>query len=165
MGTLVNCAGIALKQKPICCVSELEFDGIMQVNVKSVFNFSKAVLPDMLDLGGGAIVNVSSIWGLDGGSCEIAYSATKGAITAFTKSLAKEVAPSNIRVNEVAPGFINTDMNAHLTEEEKRAFCDSVALNRVGEPQEVAKVILFLASESASYITAQTIRVDGGMLP
>lgn len=162
--TLINCAGVCLKQATISQVDEKDFDNLISVNVKGVFNATKVFLGDMLSLGYGSIVNVSSIWGLDGGSCEVCYSASKGAVTAITKSLAKELAPSNIRVNEVAPGFIDTDMNAHISSEDRRDFCETVLLSRIGKPEEVAKAITFLAGDDASYITGQTLRVDGGML-
>ena len=114
----------------------------------------------MVSAGGGAIVNVSSIWGQVGGSCEAVYSMTKAGVIGFTKALAKELAPSNITVNAVAPGFINTDMNAGLTEEARAAFLEEVPLGRAGTPEEVAAAVLFLAK--AGYCTGQILGVNGG---
>ncbi len=161
---LVNCAGYAPMQKVFTTVSDEELLKTLNVNLIGLAKVTKLVIGDMLNLGGGAIVNVSSIWGLDGGSCEVAYSMSKGGVTAFTKALAKELGLSNIRVNEVAPGFIDTKMNDHLSEADKNAFCEGVALNRIGQPKEVANVIYFLATDQSKYITGQTIRVDGGKL-
>lgn len=160
---LINCAGIALKQNVLGSFSEEDFERVFDVNVKGTVNAVNAVLPDMLSLGFGTIVNVSSVWGLDGGSCEALYSASKGAVTALTKSLAKELAPSKIRVNEVAPGFIDTEMNAHISDEDKRTFCENVLLSRAGTAEEVANAVFFLASKESSYVTGQTLRVDGGL--
>lgn len=161
--TLINCAGVAPKQSTFDRTTSADYDKVFAVNVKGTMCVTKSVMPDMIKLKRGAIVNVSSIWGLDGASCEALYSATKGAITAFTKSLAKELAPCNVRVNEVAPGFIDTDMNAHITAEERAEFVKSVLLERVGDAKEVASAILFLATDGSSYITGQTLRVDGGI--
>ena len=121
------------------------------------------VASNMIASGGGSIINVSSVWGQIGASCEVIYSMTKAGIIGFTKALAKELAPSNIRVNAVAPGFIKTDMNAHLSESEVNAFVQEVPMERVGTTFEVAKAVLFLASEDASYITGQVIGINGGM--
>lgn len=162
--TLINCAGVSLKQATISQVSVEEYKNVFAVNVDGTFNSVKVFLTDMLALGVGVIVNVSSIWGLDGGSCEVCYSASKGAVTSMTKSLAKELSLSNIRVNEVVPGLIDTDMNAHLSIQEKQDFCQNVLLQRVGKAEEVAKAIYFLASENSSYITGQSLRVDGGLI-
>ncbi len=111
-----------------------------------------------------SIINISSIWGTVGASCEVLYSASKGGINAFTKALAKEVAPFGIRVNAVAPGVINTKMNEWLNEEEKESLIGEIPLNRFGETSEIGKVVAFLCSESSSYLTGQIITVDGGML-
>jgi len=111
----------------------------------------------------GNIINISSMWGNLGASCEVLYSSSKGAINSFTKSLAKEVAPSNIRVNAVAPGVINTDMNAWLSKEEREELISEIPLGRLGNGEEVAKVVVFLASEDSSYVTGQIINVDGGL--
>ena len=109
-------------------------------------------------------MNLSSVWGVCGGSCEAIYSAAKAAVIGFTKALARELAPSGIRVNAVAPGMIDTDMNAHLSKEDAAAFCDEVPLGRVGKPCEIAELIYFLASDGAAYITGQTVSADGGIV-
>ena len=111
-----------------------------------------------------SIINISSIWGNVGASCEVLYSASKGGINLFTKALAKEVASLGIRVNAVAPGVINTKMNSWLKDEEKKDLEDEIPLNRFGETSEISKVVAFLCSDDSSYLTGQIITVDGGML-
>ena len=111
----------------------------------------------------GRILLVSSMWGQTGGSCEVAYSASKGAVIAFTKALAKEVGPSNIRVNCVAPGVIDTDMNAHLSEEDMQALAEETPLGRIGTPYEVARCVRYLCSDGAEFITGQVIAPNGGI--
>lgn len=161
---LVNNAGIALKQKVLQDVTEEEFDSLVAVNLKSVFNCSKAIIPHMVEKKRGNIINISSMWGIVGGSCEVVYSMTKAGIIGFTKSLANELAPSFIRVNCVAPGFIDTDMNAHLSKSDIENFIEGVPLARVGKPEDIANAVLFLASEKASYMTGQIINVNGGII-
>ena len=114
----------------------------------------------MIGNGGGSIINVASIWGEVGASCETAYSASKGAVIAFTKALAKELAPSKVRVNCVSPGVIDTQMNSHLTEEETRELIESIPLGRIGYPEDVAKACLYLAE--ADYVTGEILSVGGG---
>ncbi|MBE5764340.1 MAG: glucose 1-dehydrogenase [Clostridiales bacterium] len=160
---LVNNAGIALPQKVLQEVTEEEFDNIVAVNLKSTFNCSKLVIDLMISNGGGSIINISSIWGQVGASCEAVYSMTKAGVIGFTKSMAQELALSNIRVNAVAPGFIKTDMNAHLSNEDIDDFLQCVPLNRIGSTEEVAQAVLFLASDQASYITGHVLNVNGGM--
>lgn len=160
---LVNNAGIALKQSVLQDVGEHDFDRTVAVNLKGVFNCSKLVLDNMISNGSGVIINLSSIWGEVGASCEVVYSMTKAGIIGFTKALAKEVAPSNIRVNAVAPGFIKTDMNAHISDLDVADFLQDVPIGRIGGVEEVANAVLFLASEKASYITGQVLNVNGGM--
>ena len=138
-----------------------EWGRVMRVNAGGVFLCCKHAVRKMLHVGeGGAIVNVSSIWGETGGSCESAYSASKGAVISFTKALAKELAPSHITVNCVAPGVIDTAMNARFTSEELRAMAEDIPVGRLGDPAEVARAILFLGSEP--YITGQILGVNGG---
>lgn len=138
-----------------------EWERVMRVNAGGVFLCCKHAVRKMLSVGeGGAIVNVSSIWGETGGSCESAYSASKGAVIAFTKALAKELAPSHITVNCVTPGVINTAMNARFTSEELNAMAEDIPVGRFGDPAEVARAILFLGSEP--YITGQILGVNGG---
>lgn len=154
---LVNCAGIALKQKVISDVTEDEFDRLYSVNVKGAFLCSKAVIPDMLESGFGDIVNVSSIWGIDGASCEVPYSATKGALNAFTLALADELSLSSVKVNAVAPGFVDTPMNAHLSEEDKAAFIAENGLSSLTSAEQVAKTVLSLIDGKD---TGKIIRVE-----
>ena len=112
----------------------------------------------------GSIVTISSMWGVTGGSCEVAYSAAKAGVIGLTRSLAKELGPSHIRVNCVAPGVIATEMNAHLSSEDLEALSEETPLGRIGTPEEVGRAVYFLASEEASFITGQTLCVDGGMV-
>ena len=158
----MNNAGVAPLQKVVQDVDENEFDRTLNVNLKGAFNCTKRAVDGMIAKGFGRIVNVSSIWGVVGGSCEAVYSMTKAGIIGFTKALAKELAPSGITVNAVAPGFIDTSMNAHLSEADVMAFEREIPLGRIGKPEEVASAVLFLASRSASYITGQVLGIDGG---
>ena len=160
---LVNCAGIA-HVGLFTDMTEAEWDHLFAVNVRSAFSVTKAVLPGMISRQGGAVVNVSSMWGEVGASCEVAYSATKAALIGLTKALAKEVGPSGIRVNCVTPGVIDTDMNAQLTEDDRAALADETPLGRIGNADEVAKTILFLCGEGASFMTGQILGVSGGMV-
>ncbi|MBQ8555932.1 MAG: 3-oxoacyl-ACP reductase FabG [Clostridia bacterium] len=160
---LVNCAGIA-HIGLLTDMTEEEWDHLFAVNVRSVFSVTKAVLPGMISERRGAIVNVSSMWGEVGASCEAAYSATKAAIIGLTKALAKEVGPSGVRVNCVTPGVIDTDMNAQLTDEDRAALSDETPLGRIGTAREVAQTILFLCSDGADFITGQTVGISGGMV-
>ncbi len=161
---LVNNASIALKQQPFFDISDSDLKNVFDVNVFGTYNVTKKVVLDMLKNKKGAIVNVSSIWGVDGGSCECAYSMTKGALISFTKSLYKELASANIRVNCVAPGIIDTDMNAHLSKEDIDEFLSGYSEPRLGKPEDVAKAIYFLATSDSEYINGEVIKVDGGKL-
>ena len=160
---LVNNAGIS-EIKPFADITEEDWDKIFQVNVKSAFLMSKQALSDMLFSKKGKIINISSIWGQTGGSCEVHYSASKAAQIGFTKALAKELGLSGIQVNCVEPGVIKTDMNAHLTGEDLQALTEEIPLNRIGTPEDIAKIVFFLASDNANYITGQVFGVNGGML-
>ena len=163
VSVLVNCAGIS-QQKLFTDITEKEFDRMMSVNVGGVFNCCQAALPFMIKNKRGKIINISSMWGISGASCEVHDSASKAAVIGLTKALAREVAPSNIQVNCVAPGVIDTKMNACFSEEELRALKEEVPLGRFGKPEEVASLIAFLASEKADYITAQVIGIDGAFI-
>ena len=158
---LVNNAGIS-HVGLISQISPAEWDRLFAVNVKSIYNTVRAVLPGMLAAQRGSIVNLSSMWGQVGASCEAAYSATKGAVDALTKALAKELGPSGIRVNAVSPGLIDTEMNAHLSAEELAALTGEIPLGRIGKPDQVARAVEFLAF--ADYITGQILPVNGGMV-
>ena len=158
---LVNNAGIA-KQQMLCDVTEADWTAMFDVTCAGMYRTSRAVLPDMVHRKSGAIINLSSIWGVVGASCEVPYSAAKGAVVSFTLALAKELGPSGIRVNCVAPGVIDTDMMAAFSEADRAALAGETPLARLGRPEEVAAAILFLASDSASFITGQTLGVDGG---
>lgn len=156
---LVNNAGIA-KSGLLIDFSLEDWKKLFDVNVNGTFNVTKAVLADMMSRGDGAVVNVSSVWGVKGASMEVAYSSTKAAIIGFTKALAKEVAPSNVRVNAVAPGAIDTDMMSVYSSEEIGELCrESIPLARLGKPEEVASAVLFLAENE--YISGQILGVDG----
>ena len=160
---LINCAGVA-HVGLFTDMTEAEWDRLFAVNVRSAFSVTKAVLPGMISRHAGTIVNVSSMWGEVGASCEVAYSATKAALIGMTKALAKEVGPSGVRVNCVTPGVIDTDMNAQLTEEDRASLEDETPLMRIGQAEEVAKVALFLCGDGASFITGQVLGVNGGIV-
>ena len=156
---LVNNAGVA-KSGLLIDFSSEDWKKLFDVNVNGTFNVTKTVLPDMMSRGDGAIVNVSSVWGVKGASMEVAYSSAKSAIIGFTKALAKEVALSGVRVNAVAPGAIDTDMMRVYSKAEIEDLCqNSIPLGRLGKPEEVASAILFLAENM--YITGQILGVDG----
>lgn len=156
---LVNDAGIA-KSGLLIDFSLDEWKQLFDVNVNGTFNVTKAVIADMMSRGDGAVVNVSSVWGVKGASMEVAYSSTKAAIVGFTKALAKEVAPSGVTVNAVAPGAIDTDMMQVYSAAEIEDLCrDSIPLGRLGTPAEVASAVLFLSENR--YISGQILGVDG----
>ena len=160
---LVNNAGVALPEQLLTDCSAEQIDRILAVNCKGAMLCSKAVIPDMVSRKKGSIVNISSYLGLTGCSCEAPYSASKAALTGLTKSLAKELAPSGIRVNAVAPGFVDTEMNREFTEEERRAIRADIPLERFGGAEDVANAVFFLALEkTAGFITGQILSVDGG---
>lgn len=158
---LVNNAGISFVSM-LCDTSVDDWDRVMDINLKGAFLCSKCAIDNMVHNKWGRIINVSSVWGNEGASCEVAYSASKAGLVGFTKALARELAPSGITVNAVSPGLIDTKMNSHLSEDDIKELCDEIPVGRMGNPEEVANAVLFLASEGASYITAQNITVDGG---
>ena len=161
---LVCNAGIALPQDVITHVSDLNWRRVFAVNVDGVFYTVRAALPHFIRRQKGAIVTIGSMWGQVGGSCEVAYSAAKGAVIAFTKALAKEVGPSGIRVNCVSPGVIDTEMNGHLSRSDLQALAEDIPLGRVGIPYEVARCVRYLCSDGSEYITGQVIAPNGGIV-
>ncbi len=160
---LVNNAGIS-QQKLFTDTTEEDWDSLFDHNVKGCYYCSQAVLGDMIANQRGKIINISSIWGICGASCEAAYSASKAAVIGLTKALAKELGPSNIQVNCVAPGVIDTEMNRSLDEQTLHALCDQTPLCRLGSPEDIASAILFLADEKANFITGQVFSPNGGFL-
>lgn len=160
---LVSNAGVA-GQMQIQDVAESDFDRYFAVNVKGAYNAIQAVLPDMLHAHAGAIVTVSSMWGLRGASCEAVYSATKAALIGLTRSVALELAPSGIRANCVAPGVVNTDMVQVLGQETLADLAQMTPLGRLGTPEDIAAAIAFLASDAAGFITGQVLTADGGFV-
>ena len=160
---LVNNAGIA-KQEQFQDIAPETWKRLFDVNLGGCFNTVKAVLPGMLHEHSGCIINMSSIWGSHGGSCEVAYSASKHAVIGLSRSLAMELAPSGIRVNCVAPGVIDTDMVKVLGDETLGMLAEDTPLGRLGTPEDIAALVAFLASEEAGFITGQVITSDGGFI-
>ncbi|HHX60405.1 MAG TPA: SDR family oxidoreductase [Epulopiscium sp.] len=137
---------------------------ILNTNLSSIYNCCHLAVPSMIKKQSGCIINISSIWGNVGASCEVAYSATKGGINSFSKSLGKELGPCNIKVNAIACGFIDTGMNSYLSQAEQDDFINEIPLCRAGKSEEVADLCVYLASDHSSYLTAQVITLDGGVL-
>ena len=160
---LVNNAGIA-QQKLFSDITDEDWNNMISTNLTGCFNCCRAVIPTFVSQKSGNIINISSMWGLIGASCEAHYSATKAGIINLTKSLAKELGPSNIRVNCIAPGVIKTDMLNSFSDEDLKALADETPLMRLGNPVDVANAVVFLASDKASFITGQTLSVDGGFI-
>ncbi|MBR3934466.1 MAG: 3-oxoacyl-ACP reductase FabG [Clostridia bacterium] len=160
---LINNAGIS-NEKMLCDVTEDEWNRIFDVNVKGLFSTVKAAMPYMVRQKKGKIINISSIWGMVGASCEVAYSTTKAAVMGFTKALAKELGPSGICVNCVAPGVIDTDMNKVFDEEVMDALKEETPLGKIGTPEDVAKTVEFLAEDGSDFITGQVISPNGGIV-
>lgn len=158
---LINNAGIS-QIKPFADIEEDDWDNMINNNLKTVYLVTKSVINNMINQKNGSIVNISSIWGLTGASCEVHYSAAKAAIIGMTKALAKEMALSNININAIAPGLIKTDMNSELKKEELEEIEEDIPLKRMGTPEEIAKVVKWLSE--TKYITGQVIRIDGGWL-
>lgn len=156
------CNAGAAQQKLFQDITDADWDFIFDSNLKSAFYAIQAVLPDFFVVHRGAVVTVSSVWGVTGASCESHYAASKAALIGLTKSLAQELGPSGIRVNCVAPGVINTDMNRVHSAETLRTLAEETPLCRIGTPEETAKAIRFLASEEASFVTGQALGVTGG---
>lgn len=159
---LVNNAGIT-KDKALFLMIEEDWKDVIDTNLGGVFNMSRAVITGMLKLKSGCIINMSSVSGITGLPRQVNYSASKAGIIGFSKALAKEVAGYNIRVNVVCPGFIKTDMVGALKEDMKKGIIDVIPVKRMGDPEEVAGLCVFLASDKASYITGEIIKIDGGL--
>ena len=160
---LVNNAGIT-KDGLIMRMKKEDFEAVIDINLVGTFNVTRNVIPYMIKQKSGRIINVSSVVGVAGNAGQTNYSASKAGVIGFTKSLAKEVASRNILVNAIAPGFIDTDMTKVLSDNVKEGINAQIPLKRMGAPNEVAKVVKFLASEDSSYITGQVINIDGGMV-
>jgi 3-oxoacyl-[acyl-carrier protein] reductase len=159
---LINNAGIN-RDNLLLRMKEEDFDDVINANLKSVFNFTKAVIKPMIKQRSGKIINISSVVGVIGNPGQANYSASKAGIIGFSKSTAKELSSRNVTVNVVAPGFIQTDMTDELNESQKEELLKNIPLARIGKPEEVAKVVSFLCSDAANYITGQVIAVDGGL--
>ena len=160
---LINNAGITSDQL-FLRMKDDEWDDVISTNLTGVFNLTKIFIKNMIKNKGGRIINISSISGLMGNPGQVNYSSSKAALNGFTKSLAKEVGSRNITVNNVAPGFIDTDMTSYLDDDAKEEIINTIPLQRLGYVDDVSKLVYFLASDEASYITGQTISVDGGLL-
>lgn len=160
---LVNNAGIS-SVGLFMDMREAEWNEMIDINFKGVLNCSHSALKYMVSQRSGNIINISSIWGNSGASCEVVYSAAKGAVNLFTKSLAKEMAPSGIRVNAVAPGVIDTEMNSWLSSEEKKQLEEEIPMGKFGGVQDIGRAVVFLASKESQYITGQVLTIDGGMI-
>ena len=158
---LINNAGVAYSGL-ITDTDEFDSDRIFDIDLKGVFNCCKSVTPVMVNQKSGKIINISSMWGQVGASCEVAYSAAKAGVIGLTKALAKELAPSGITVNCIAPGLIDTSMNSNISVEDLNAFVEDIPLGRMGTAEDIAETALFLASEGADYITGQVLGVNGG---
>ena len=156
---LINNAGIA-QEKMFQDITDEDWDNIVKVNLYSVFCTTQEVIPYMLNQKSGCIINISSIYGTNGGSCAVAYSATKAGIDGMTKSLAKELGPSNIRINSIAPGYIDTDMNEKYSEKEIEQIKEEIPLEKVGKPEDIAKCIEWLVEDN--FTTGQVISINGG---
>ncbi len=160
---LVNNAGIS-KDNLLLRMSENDFDDVITANLKSVFNFTKSSVKPMVGQRYGRIVNISSVVAITGNPGQANYVASKAGIIGFTKAIAKELASRDITVNAIAPGFVITDMTRKLNEKQKEAIINQIPLKKIGQPEDIARVVSFLVSENANYITGQVIHVDGGMV-
>lgn len=162
LDVLVNNAGIT-RDNLILRMNEEQWDAVINTNLKSVFNYSKAATKPMMRNRGGSIINISSVVGISGNAGQTNYSASKAGIIGFSKSLAKELASRNIRSNVVAPGYIATEMTGELDDKVLEGIKEETPLGRPGEPEEIAQAVAFLASDWSSYVTGEVLKVDGGM--
>lgn len=163
LDVLINNAGIS-QDKLFTDITDEDWDNMMNINLKGSFYCSQTALKYMISEKKGNIINISSIWGISGASCEVHYSVSKAGIIGMTKALAKEVAPSNIRVNSIAPGVINTDMLSEYNEDEIDVLVEETPLMRLGTPEDIANCAIFLASDKSSFITGQVISPNGGFV-
>jgi len=159
---VINNAGITADQL-FLRMSDEDWDNVIDTNLNGVFNITKAFIKHLVKSKSGRVINISSVSGLMGNPGQVNYSSAKAALSGFTKSLAKEVGSRNITVNSIAPGFIDTDMTSYLTEEAKAEIIKGIPLQKLGDTNDISDLVLYLASEKASYITGQTISVDGGL--
>lgn len=164
LDALVCNAGVAGVQALLTDLTDAQWRWTAGTNLDGVVYTIRAAVPGMVRRQRGSIVTISSMWGLTGGSCEAAYSACKAGVIGLTRAMAKELGPSHIRVNCVAPGVIDTDMNAHLTKEDMQMLAEETPLGRIGRPEDVAQAVWFLAGRGADFITGQVLAVDGGMV-
>ncbi len=160
---LINNAGIS-QIKMFQDITEDDWDNMFDVNVRGMFLMTQAVVQKMINNKYGRIINISSMWGETGAACEVHYSASKAAVIGFTKSLAKELAPSGITVNCISPGAVMTDMNSHLSKEETDALCDETPVGRLAAPSEISRAALYLADRNAAFITGTVMQINGGMV-
>lgn len=164
LDALVCNAGVAGVQALLTDLTDEQWRWTAGTNLDGVVYTMRAAIPGMVRRQKGSIVTISSMWGLTGGSCEAAYSAAKAGVIGLTRAMAKELGPSHIRVNCVAPGVIDTDMNAHLSSQDMQALAEETPLGRIGRPEDVAEGVFFLSSAAADFITGQVLAVDGGMV-
>ncbi len=162
--SVINCSGISMSEKMLIDETDENIDRILNVNLRGTIFVCREAMKNFVKYRHGSIINIASIYGIYGGSCESVYSATKGGIIALTKSLALECASFNVRVNAIAPGFISTNMTKVFNNDEKEEIANATPLKRLGEPEDVANVAKFLSSESASFITGEIIEVAGGAI-
>lgn len=160
---LINNAGIS-QIKMVQDITPKDWDNMFNINIRGMFFMTQAVIPNMIHNKYGRIINISSMWGEVGASCEVHYSASKAAVIGFTKALAKELAPSEITVNCISPGTIDTDMNRHLTKEEIDELCEETPVGRIGKASEISRTALYLADKDSGFITGAVIPVNGGMV-
>ena len=158
---LINNAGIA-QTKLFTEITDEDWNNIIDTNLNSAFYCSREAVKNMIHNKSGLIINISSIWGITGASCEVAYSTSKAAINGFTKALAKELGPSNIRVNAIAPGIINTEMNSYLSKDELKNIKEEIPLEKIGDPVDIAKCVKWLIEDN--YTTGQIISINGGWI-